>query len=521
MLAAAALLGALLVIAVIYLWPEWRTNPDLSHGLFTPLLFLVLLREAHRGRVRWIPSRAWSAALALAFLAGGLALLALGSAFAVALDWTHPLARYLIGLALVAALAAALATAAAADRRWQPLNWPSVAAIVLWWLSLPLPPGTYARITLQLQLGVTEAVLTSLHWLGIPASRVGNIIELGHTSVGVEDACSGIRSLLSCVYAGVFLSATLVSRTRNRVLVLLLAPVLAVGMNFARSLLLTLLARNGTDISGTWHDVTGFGILALTAALLGAMGVGLGRRERSPDGSRLAGPTASAPALAGRDRLAWILAGGYALALVWAITLLSLTRPVRAAASAPDLAAMLPTATAGWDHVATDDLYAYTPILQTNHVVQRTYLREDVDGITQLTVYLAYWAPAQAPVSVVASHTPDLCWPGSGWEPDPAASDRRTLPLPSGRTLAPAEYRRFHHERLPQHVWFWHVYEHRVIASPDALSPLDLLRSVWRFGVRSRGEQLFVRVSSNQPWDVIRDEPLVQDLFDQLHPFGL
>ena len=30
------------------LWPEWRHNPDLSHGLFMPLVFLLLLHEARR-----------------------------------------------------------------------------------------------------------------------------------------------------------------------------------------------------------------------------------------------------------------------------------------------------------------------------------------------------------------------------------------------------------------------------------------------------------------------------------------
>src|SRR5690606_40034894 len=62
---------------------------------------------------------------------------------------------------------------------------------------------------------------------------------------GVEEACSGIRSLLSCVYAAAFFSAALVTRALNRCVILLLAPVLAIVMNFVRSLLLTLLAHRG------------------------------------------------------------------------------------------------------------------------------------------------------------------------------------------------------------------------------------------------------------------------------------
>src|SRR5690606_27987429 len=162
-------------------------NPDLTHGLFTPPLFLLLLHEARsRGTRRWLP-RPTSRLLAGVAAAGGLALLLAASLYAVALDWTHPLAEYLSGLALSAALLAALALAASGDRRWQPWNWASLVAVGLWIMSLPLPPGTAARLTLELQLWVTDGVLTSLHWLGIAATRSGNIIDLGSTSVGVEE----------------------------------------------------------------------------------------------------------------------------------------------------------------------------------------------------------------------------------------------------------------------------------------------------------------------------------------------
>ena len=41
------LLGVLAVgvgLACWLLWPEWRQNPDLSHGFFAPLIFLLLVR---------------------------------------------------------------------------------------------------------------------------------------------------------------------------------------------------------------------------------------------------------------------------------------------------------------------------------------------------------------------------------------------------------------------------------------------------------------------------------------------
>jgi exosortase len=160
-----------------------------------------------------------------------------------------------------------------------PMNWTSLVAIGLWLLSAPIPPGTYTHITLSLQLMVSQNVLSALHLLGIPASRHGNIIELASTSVGVAEACSGVRSLISCIFAGFFFSATLVTKPWARLIIILLAAPLAVLMNFIRSLILTLMANRGVDISGTWHDLTGFAVLGVTAVILGGSALLLDQRK--------------------------------------------------------------------------------------------------------------------------------------------------------------------------------------------------------------------------------------------------
>lgn len=517
-LAAGLLLVTLLAAWIARVGPEWWHNPDLSHGLFTPVLFLVLLRESRtRGAQRFLPGgpATWTA-VGLC-LAGGLALLVLGCLYAVALDWTHALVTFTLGGAVGLALLAALLTAASARIRLAPFNWAAIAAIVLWGLSVPLPPGTYARLTLQLQLGVTDGVLGSLHLLGIPATKNGNVIDLARTSVGVEEACSGVRSLLSCVYAGVFFSATFVQRLGSRLVLLALAAPLAIGMNFLRSLLLTLLANGGVDIAGSWHDTTGFAILALTAAALGGLALLLGKYERTDPPSP---PPSRAPARESSLPYA-LLATGYGLAVACILFFALATRPAEARASVPDLASILPNQSAGWDHVAEDNLYPYTGVLQTDHLAQRTYWRRDDSGVKQVTIYLAYWPAGAVPVSHVASHTPDICWPGAGWRLQPASPARERLTLSGVRELSPAEYRHFTSETGTQYVWFWHLYDRRVIESPDALSPRELLATVLRFGVRSRGEQLFVRVSSNRPWQELQNDPLVRAVFARLAEFGI
>ncbi len=518
-------LGLLLALTWIrLLFPQWTQNPDLSHGLFTPILFVLLLRESRlRGPLRWLESGPRLTILMILGVLLSLITLVVGSAFASAVGWDHPLVLFLLGCSFAGGLAATGLFAASPQLRVVPFNYVALVAILLWFLSLPVPPGTYASLTLNLQLWVSAKVLAALHFLGIPAVQNGNIIELARTTVGVEEACSGVRSLISCIYAGFFFSAAFVRSWLSRGLLIVLAPLLAIGMNFVRSLTLTLLANAGIDIEGAWHDYTGFAILIITALLLGALALGLEKLE-GPSPSPAIEPAPAAVAAKARyaKLQSRLLTGGYAAAVLSVGIFFVLTRPAPInPQDVPRILSFLPATPAGWGTATSTGLYRFADILETEHLGQRTYVKEGPDGkIVQVTFYLAYWPPGQAGVSVVASHTPDACWPGAGWTPLPTASSDVELPLPD-RTLGRAEYRIFTNERIPQHVWFWHSYDRALIKEFDPRRPIELLGSVLNYGVRSKGEQLFVRMSSNRPWEELKNEPLIAEIFNTLKPFGL
>lgn len=516
-----SLLGVLLIAWLRQIFPQWTGNPDLSHGLFTPVLFGLLLHESRiRGPHRYVPTTPWLWGTCGGVLLLSLAALVISSLFASALSWSHPLVLFLLGGSITGGLVAAWLFAASTSIRLVPFNWIAGVAILLWALSVPLPPGTYTDLTLTLQLWVSNRVLEALHLLGIPALQNGNIIELARTSVGVEEACSGVRSLISCVYAGFFFSAAFVRKGISRLVLIVLSPLLAIGMNFLRSLLLTLLANAGVDIEGTWHDVTGFAILGVTAVLLGALAMGLERMEgrvKEPATSPHDYPSATQARPGTR-----LLTVGYTSAVACVAVFSFLTRPAASPnLPVPQILSFLPAEPAGWSTATSTGLYRFADILETDHLGQRTYVKKRPDGeIVQVTFYVAYWKPGQAGVSVVASHTPDACWPGAGWSPLRTAATEVELAL-TDRTLNRAEYRMFTNNRTAQHVWFWHSYDRRIIPEFDPRAPLELLKSVFRYGVRSDGEQLFVRLSSNQPWDMLADEPLIAEVFDRLRPYGL
>lgn len=517
-LALVAVLAVLCLAYCLRLWPEWRANPDLSHGFFAPFIFALLAWESRRlGPLRWLRPGGWRLGLLAGALVSGLVLFAIAGLIAASLGWSHALVLFLLGLALAAFLFSGLLLLADESVRLVPFNWVSLTAILLFILVAPLPVGTYSRVTLALQHGVTGSVIQALHLIGVPARQHGNVIELARTTVGVEEACSGIRSLLSCVYAGFFFAAWQVRRPLRRAVLIVAAPLLALAMNFVRSLLLTLLVNSGTDIAGFWHDATGYAILGVTAVVLGGLALLM---ETPAPGPVSAGAPGQIPPARTPRRLFWGVTSATALLALFFI--LSSRPALREGRPAPDLATLLPGDSPGWQVFTPQDLYQFAGILSTTHLAERTYIRKvGDDDFIQLTVYVAYWAAGQASVSRVASHTPDACWPGAGWSPRPLV-DPRQAPLLAGVTLAPGEHRLFENASgFRQNVWFWHIYDGRAISYQDPYSVPALLRLALRYGFRRQGDQLFIRISSNKPWPELAQEPLVRQVIDKLVPLGL
>lgn len=513
-----AALAAGTVALTMRLWPQWRANPDLSHGVFMPFLFLLLLKESRAGTIRHPGPGAGYTLGITALIAGALLALVAAGLYAAAVDWSHALVNLMLVLCFTLFTWAAALIFAGQNVRLVSFNWQIIVAAGLWLLAAPIPPGTYTRLTLMLQLWVSEGVLQTLHLVGIAAIRHGNIIDLANASVGVEEACSGVRSLISCVFAAVFFSGTLVRQPWARAVIIALSVPLALGMNFARSLCLTLLAANGVDIAGTWHDATGFAVLGLTAVLLGALALFL---ERGRAGEPPAPPPAHTldPDPSGAQ---WMLGVSLGVAALLVAGFVWNTRPSSGAtAPVPDLLALLPDSPAGW-RTRTANLYQFRGTLQTEHLAQRDYLRPAAEGgpPIEIVIYVAYWRAGQAPVSLVASHTPDACWPGAGWTPLANPQPRATLAV-SGRLLPEAEHRLFAARDAPYHVWFWHLHGGRPIAYRDPYSALELIRLAWQFGFRRDGDQAFIRISGNRPWDELQEATPLRDFFARVRSMGL
>jgi len=137
---------------------------------------------------------------------------------------------------------------------------------LIWLLSVPMLNFAERQISLFLLNQVTVVVFHTFDILAIPLERQGNVLILEKGSVGVEDACSGIRSLTACLFAGSFLAAVFLDRWWKKVLLVGFAMLFAFIMNIFRSLFLTAWAHmyGSESIDGAVHDYTGYAVLIFT-----------------------------------------------------------------------------------------------------------------------------------------------------------------------------------------------------------------------------------------------------------------
>ena len=103
--------------------------------------------------------------------------------------------------------------------------------------------------------------------LGTPALRQGVVIQTGAGLVGVDEACSGIRSFQAAVMVALFLGELFRYTFFRRIFFLLSGAALAFGCNVIRTTYLVRVCDlKGKDALGQAHDPAGFTILGITLA---------------------------------------------------------------------------------------------------------------------------------------------------------------------------------------------------------------------------------------------------------------
>lgn len=158
------------------------------------------------------------------------------------------------------------------------------------------------------------------------------------------------------------------------------------------------------------------------------------------------------------------------------------------------------------------------------------FCRQYKKGDTEIMVYVAYWFPGSEPYSSVAIHNPDSCWVIAGWDVLERESNRRVEM--AGYRLKGHEYGLYRKEGHDVHVIFWHLLggepnEHikNMIWTSSGLDSFKrqfyFIYNMYQMGLDLGQDQLFVRVSSNKPFEEIEESGELAEILSALQGLGL
>ena len=225
--------------------------------------------------IGWLDRLAHLAAALL--LIAGAALFLSGAFYRAAAGVTH-LSTVAITLGMTGTVLATIyllaPTGTASPRTRMADRWKMVSLFLfptaVWLLSAPMLTVIENNLNLFLMRQVTASVFCVFDLLGLPLEQRGNILVLPTGSVGVAEACSGIRSLTGCLFAGSFLAAVFLQSRWKQAALVIASLLFAFLANLLRSLFLTswAYAYGAEKIEGAVHDISGYAVLGLTVAAL-------------------------------------------------------------------------------------------------------------------------------------------------------------------------------------------------------------------------------------------------------------
>ena len=145
---------------------------------------------------------------------------------------------------------------------------------------IPLPAILFDRVAVSLQLVASALGEQLLRSTGVAVLRDGNLLRLASVTLEVNDACSGIRSLMALVAVTTLAGYLFEPNQSRRVAVAAAAVPLAIGLNAVRITATGLAAlRFGPwAASGAVHEATG--AVVFVAAIACVCAVHLVRRGR-------------------------------------------------------------------------------------------------------------------------------------------------------------------------------------------------------------------------------------------------
>ncbi len=423
------LFTGLALMLCLHLSVHWIGNPQYSFGVLVPVLAGWTLYR------RWIirpapvrPAGSWAwASIPLAIAALPLWLLAQPNPDWRLISWL--LTADFIALGLVAWTAAG------------GLPWARHFAFPTCFIAtaVPWPSAVELPVIQGLMLFVAGVSVALLNFAGIPALQLGNVIEIGTGLLGVDEACSGVRSLQAALMAAVFFGEFFWFSWPRRVLLIGAALAAAVATNAARALFLAWQAsRHGLEAVERWHDPAGYGVMTACFLLLWGIAVSLQ-------------PGRSAPTLALGLPPARLLPRPILIALLSWFALVLVGTEWWFWSSGPPPGRQWtfrwPRERAEFQQVAIPPEVAAQ--LQYDYGEGATW--KDEKGAQWLAYHFRWGAGPSRSRLLARMHRPENCLPATGWQLTRSAPE---LTVQTGPQLIPFQPLTFQQGSQTAHIWF-------------------------------------------------------------------
>jgi len=149
-------------------------------------------------------------------------------------------------------------------------------------VAVPWPTVLEAPLVQTLSRANAFLTVELLNIGGLPALQHGNIVEGKDVALGIEDPCSGIRSLQATMMLSLFLGELYRISLPSGLLLCLLGLPLSLMFNVLRTTILAVVAAGrGSQCLMAWHDWEGVSILLLCFSSLWALAAYLRKRSES------------------------------------------------------------------------------------------------------------------------------------------------------------------------------------------------------------------------------------------------
>lgn len=395
--------------------------------------------------------------------------------------------------------------------------------ILFFLVAVPWISPVESPIVQGLMRTIASLAAETVSLLGIPAQVQGNLIRIATGVVGVNEACSGVRSLQTSLMIGLLFGELKRLSVWSRVLLVAGAVTIALVANFFRAVFLVWMAST-RELAAVdrWHDFAGYAIVAvvfggslLLAAILNCNKVGI-IKAKVEDGER--GPR---PFLLPTSyfllSLVWLLALEVGVEFWYRAHERNLIPRVAWSVRPPDTAN-------GLREIKIDEAVRQTLRFDTGReVVWKTSDASAPEISTTNYLFFFRWNPGSSSVVRARAHRPDICLPSAGWK-QIADREMKTYLVRDGTAL-PARHVSFKQESGNAVVHTFFCLQEDKVHTDEPRFDLQLTEGVqpdWSLKARTRVVRNGVRNLGQQVLEVVFlntrpiDDQTAEDKFQQM-----